>query len=316
MTSSPRFDSHVTVVVPVYNGAQSIALLVKEVRRVIAPMVRRLDFILINDASRDESWLEIETLARAHEDVTSINLTRNFGQHAALACGFKHATGDIVVTMDDDLQHPPAEIEKLLAGLEGDYDVVYGVPAEEVHGTWRDLASVISKFTFQKMLGMENARDTSAFRAIRANVLAPLRTHSAPFIDVDAMLTWTTSRFLVVVTRHEDRRFGSSNYSLFKLLSHAVNMVVSYTTVPLRLASITGFVFSLFGVTVMAFVLGRYLIAGAAVPGFAFLACIIALFSGAQLFALGLLGEYFAKLHFRVMGRPGAVEREIVTAKP
>lgn len=316
MSAAPRFDMHVSVVVPVYNGAESIAHLVEEVRRVIAPQVRRLDFVLINDASRDRSWPVIEDLARGQGDVTSINLTRNFGQHAALACGFKHATGDVVVTMDDDLQHPPEEIEKLLAGIEQGHDVVYGVPAQEVHGAWRDLASIISKFTFQNLLGMENARDTSAFRAIRANVLAPLRSYSAPFLDVDAMLTWTTSRFLAVVTRHVDRPFGQSNYSVFKLFGHAMNMVVSYTTVPLRLASLTGFVFTLFGITVMAFVLVRYLIAGAAVPGFAFLACIIALFSGAQLFALGLLGEYFAKLHFRVMGRPGAVEREIVSAKP
>lgn len=310
------FPWSVTVVVPVYNGAESIPLVVREVGRELRSLVRSFDFVLVNDGSRDGSWAALQELARIHPEVTAVNLTRNFGQHAALLCGIKRATGDIVLTMDDDLQHPPSEIAKLLRGIEGGADVVYGVPEEEVHGAWRDLASIASKFVFQKVLGMANARDTSAFRAIRREVLAPFQDYSSPFIDVDAMLTWTTTSFLAVTTLHAERRFGQSNYNIWKLLNHALNMVLSYTTLPLRIASIIGFCFTCLGIGVLAFVLVRYLVSGVAVPGFAFLACIIALFSGAQLFALGLLGEYFAKVHFRIMGRPGAVEREVRSARP
>jgi undecaprenyl-phosphate 4-deoxy-4-formamido-L-arabinose transferase len=309
------FSCSVSVVIPVYNGAESIRLVVEATRRELGTLVDAFEIVLVNDGSPDQSWPALESLAEDFSEVTAINLTRNFGQHAALFCGFKHARNQIILTMDDDLQHPPAEIRKLLAGIAEGYDVVYGVPHAEAHGWWRDCASVASKLIFQRVLKMSNARDTSAFRAIRREVAAPFRDYSSPFIDVDAMLTWTTSRFLAVTTEHAPRQFGRSNYDLRKLLSHALNMVVNYTTLPLRLASVIGFCFTCIGLAVLVYVVARYLLVGSSVPGFAFLACIIALFSGAQLFALGLLGEYFAKVHFRIMGRPGAVEREVRQAR-
>ena len=129
------------------------------------------------------------------------------------------------------------------------------------------------------------------------------------------LLTWGTNRFSIRTVRHDARRVGASGYTFRKLATHAMNMMTGFSTVPLQFASLVGFLFTLFGVGVLAYVLGRYLVQGGSVPGFPFLASIIALFSGAQLFALGIIGEYLARMHFRMMERPSYVVRESLHSK-
>ena len=129
---------------------------------------------------------------------------------------------------------------------------------------------------------------------------------------IDVLLTWGTSRFASIPVRHDRRYAGVSNYTLRKLMTHALNLTTGFSTWPLQLASLIGFSFTLFGLGVLTYVLGRYLIQGSNVPGFAFLASIIAIFSGAQLFALSIIGEYLARMHFRSMGRPYSIVRETV----
>jgi undecaprenyl-phosphate 4-deoxy-4-formamido-L-arabinose transferase len=128
--------------------------------------------------------------------------------------------------------------------------------------------------------------------------------YSGSFVSIDVLLTWATTSFTHVRVRHEPRKVGKSNYTLYKLITHALNMFTGFTTIPLQLSSIAGFVFAGFGVVVLAYVVGMYLIRGGSVPGFPFLASIVAIFSGVQLAALGIIGEYLARMHQRSMGRP------------
>jgi undecaprenyl-phosphate 4-deoxy-4-formamido-L-arabinose transferase len=206
--------------------------------------------------------------------------------------------------MDDDLQHPPTEITKLIAKLEEGYDVVYGSPAQQQHGLWRDLASQITKLALQGSMGVEIARKVSAFRVFRTEVRRAFADYHSPFVSIDVLLTWGTTRFAAVSVAHNLRKYGASNYTFRKLVTHAVNMITGFSILPLQVASLTGFVFTLFGILVFIYVVGRYLLQGTPVPGFPFLASIIAIFSGAQLFALGIIGEYLARVHFRTMDRP------------
>jgi undecaprenyl-phosphate 4-deoxy-4-formamido-L-arabinose transferase len=299
----------VSVVVPVYNSEGTLADLVARLENVLAAAASSWEIILVNDGSRDRSWQQIEALAGSHAAVHGINLMRNYGQHNALLCGIRAASKDLIVTIDDDLQNPPEEVPLLLDTLAEGYDVVYGAPQHEQHGFLRDLASRVTKIALQGAMGAETARHVSSFRAFRTQVRDGFSRYQGPFVSIDVLLTWGTSRFTVIHVRHEPRRVGASNYTFRKLMTHALNMMTGFSTLPLQLASWIGFGFTIFGLVVLAYVIGRYLVQGGSVPGFPFLASIIAVFSGAQLFALGIIGEYLARMHFRMMDRPSYVVR-------
>ena len=293
-----------SIVVPVYNGAECIPALVERLYKVLADVAGKYEVILVNDGSRDQSWDRIVELSSQYAWITGINLARNYGQHNALLSGIRQAQYEFTVTMDDDLQNPPEEIPALLAKLAEGYDVVYGTPAREQHGLWRNLASQTTKIALQGAMGVETARKVSAFRAFRTYVREAFGGYHGFSVNLDVLLTWGTNRFTSIPVRHDPRRLGSSNYSFNKLVLHGLNMLTGFSTLPLQLASITGFVFMFFGIGVLLYVLGRYAMLGYSVPGFPFLASIIAIFSGAQLFALGIIGEYLARMYFQIMDRP------------
>jgi len=294
----------VSVVVPVYNSEGSLPLLVERLSRVLEPQSRLGELILVNDGSRDGSWEVIQNLATRHSWIRGFNLMRNYGQHNSLLCGIRFARHEVIVTLDDDLQTPPEEVPRMLAHLEKGYDVVYGVPQKEAHGFLRNAASRITKLALQSAMGAETARKVSAFRVFRTHLREAFANYSGPNVSIDVLLTWGTKKFSAISVRNDPRTIGVSNYTMGKLIAHSMNMMTGFSTIPLQIASVSGFVFTFFGAAVLLYVTGRYLIQGSAVPGFPFLASVIAIFSGAQLFALGIIGEYLARMHFRMMDRP------------
>jgi undecaprenyl-phosphate 4-deoxy-4-formamido-L-arabinose transferase len=270
-----------------------------------------LEVILVNDASRDDSWKVISELSQTHSWIRGINLMRNVGQHNALLCGIREAKCEIIATIDDDLQNPPDEIIRLLKKLDEGFDVVYGFPERESHGLFRNLASRVTKIVLQNAMGTDIARNISSFRVFRTQVRQAFHQYRGPFVSIDVLLTWGTTRFGALCVRHSSRSEGNSGYSLYSLIAHAFNMMTGFSVLPLQIASVTGFIFTLFGLLTLAFVVGRYMLHGSPVPGFPFLASIVAIFSGAQLFALGIIGEYLARMHFRMMDRPAYTIRSV-----
>lgn len=294
----------ISVVIPVYKAEdylRDLYLRLKASLEVIAPSY---EIIMVEDCGGDRSWNVIEELSQSDKRVKGIQLSRNFGQHNALLCGIRAAQGEVIVTIDDDLQHPPEEISKLLDKLAEGYDVVYGIPKKEKHNFWRTIASRVTKLALQSAMGAEIARKVSAFRAFRSDLRNAFADYQSPFVSIDVLLTWGTTRFVGIPVHHDFRQAGKSHYSFGKLVVHALNMLTGFSTLPLQLASLIGFVFTLFGFGVLVYVIGRYLMEGGKVPGFPFLASLIAIFSGAQLFSLGIIGEYLARVHFRMMDRP------------
>jgi undecaprenyl-phosphate 4-deoxy-4-formamido-L-arabinose transferase len=239
---------------------------------------------------------------------------RNYGQHNALLAGIRAARFDTVVTMDDDLQHPPEELPALLAAFVPRLDVLYGTPQQRQHGLMRDLSSAVTKLVLKGAMGADTARLVSAWRVFRTDLRAGFESYNSPFVNIDVLLTWSAHRFAAVAVRHERRESGNSNYNIPKLIRHTLNMMTGFSVLPLQLASIVGFAFTLFGMGVLAYVVGRYVLFGSTVAGFPFLASIIAIFSGAQLFALGIIGEYLARIHFRTMSRPAYTVAETTAA--
>jgi hypothetical protein len=182
--------------------------------------------------------------------------------------------------------------------------VVYGAPLAEKHGIWRDLASVITKATLATVMNAASARHASAFRVFYTHLRDAFVQYTGPAVSLDVLLTWGTSSFSYVEVKHDKRTQGESHYTFRKLVAHAFNMMTGFSTIPLRLATGMGFVFIIFGIAIFLYVIIRYLIQGGAVPGFTFLASTIAIFSGVQLFALGIMGEYLARMHFKLMDKP------------
>lgn len=240
---------------------------------------------------------------------------RNYGQHNALLCGIRAAKYPITVTMDDDLQHPPEAIAQLLEKIREGFQVVYGRPVKEQHNLLRDLASQATKIALQNAMGAETARNVSAFRAFHTQIREAFSQYQGSYPSIDVLLTWGANRFTSVPVQFQPRRYGNSQYTFAKLVRHAINMITGFSIVPLQLASLIGFSFTLFGLGVLAYVIGRYILQGGSVPGFPFLASIIAIFSGAQLFALGIIGEYLARMHFRLMERPTYTIQELTDTK-
>lgn len=305
-----------SIVIPVYNSEQSIAKVLQELEPLLPQLAEQYEVILVEDDSRDQSWQVVRGLARQYAWVRAFKMMRNYGQHNALLCGIRAARYEFIVTMDDDQQHPAEEISRLLQKLDEGYDVVYGSPDKERHGIFRDLASQVTKLVLQGAMGAETARNISAFRAFRTHLRSAFADFRGPAVNIDVLLTWGTSRFVAVRTPHRPRLLGTSNYTFRKLVTHTFNMVTGFSTIPLKLASLLGFALTLFGALVLFYVIViRVLILGYDVPGFTFEASLIAIFSGAQMFALGIIGEYLARMYFRVMDRPAYVVREQAEAE-
>jgi undecaprenyl-phosphate 4-deoxy-4-formamido-L-arabinose transferase len=302
----------ISVVIPVYRSESILRDLYARLAKSLEQLQVQFEVLFVEDCGGDKSWDIIKTLVRSDSRVRGFRMSRNYGQHNAVLCGIRAARGDVTITMDDDLQHPPEELQKLLDKLREGYDVVYGTPDTPQHGVLRNWASRVTKLALQDIMGVEVARNVSALRAFQTNLRDAFASYRSPSVSIDILLTWATQQFAAVTVRHEPRTQGESGYTIGKLIKHALNMMTGFSTMPLQVASIAGFVFALFGFLVLAYVVGRYLLEGTGVPGFPFLASIIAIFSGVQLFALGIMGEYLARMNFRALDRPVYSVREIV----
>ncbi|NLW72197.1 MAG: glycosyltransferase [Chloroflexi bacterium] len=293
-----------SVIVPVYNSQESLPLLVEEVSQILINHHEQFEIILVNDGSRDNSWKIIEDLSSIHPEVRGVNLIRNFGQHNALLCEIRLATYSIIVTMDDDLQHPPSEIYKLVDEIRSGKDLVYASPKKETHSWWRNFSSNLSKWALKVSTHITYAEKISAFRAFQTNLRDNFENFLNPYVSIDVLLSWGATKIGFIEVDHHVRKSGVSQYTFRKLLKHAINMLLGFSVLPLRIASILGFIFTLFGFIVLSYVLIRYFIQGGGVPGFSFLASTIAIFSGIILFVLGIIGEYLARLYINMMSKP------------
>lgn len=302
----------VSVIVPVYNSQSTLEELTIRIQAILESRVKCFEIIFVNDGSRDDSWSVVQKLVNHYQNVCGLNLMRNYGQHNALLAGIQQAQYEAIITIDDDLQHPPEEIPKLLTTLVEGYDVVYGRPAQRKHDVWRNFSSKILKMVLTIVLGSEMGYHSSAFRAFRSDLRRGFEKFSDAQLAIDVLLSWSAARITHIPVEHHARKVGKSGYTLKKLMLLAFSMLTGYSTLPLRIASALGFTTSLFGLAMFFYVVIRRLLQTHYVPGFAFLAAEIALFAGLQLFAIGVIGEYIARLHFRTMGKPPYVIRKIL----
>ena len=300
----------VSAVVPVYNSEESLQLLCDELSAALSEVSDTWEILLVNDGSVDGSWSVIRDLSSKEPSVWGINLWRNFGQHPALLCGVRRARSEFVVTLDDDLQYHPRDIPKLVAAMGDGVDVVYGRSRHTEHGLWRRVASRVLRWALEMAVGVSVARSASPFRLFRTSIRDGFREYAGPHVSLEVLLAWSARGFGVAEVDHQARRVGKSQYTVAKLFGHAFDLITGFSPRPLQFASFIGLAFTLIGVVVLVFVVSRFFIAGGSVPGFPFLASIIAIFSGVQLFTLGIFGQYLGRVHQRSLDRPTYVVRE------
>jgi glycosyltransferase involved in cell wall biosynthesis len=304
-------QKYISVVIPVYNSELTLPTLIGRLIPALENITNIYEILLINDGSRDKSWQVVSDMALKNKKIIGINLMRNYGQHNALLCGIRSANYDIIITMDDDLQHPPEEIYKLINKMDEGFDVVYGIPFKQVHERWRNFFSWFTKSVLSRTLGIKSIKSISAFRAIKTELRKAFINFDSPNILIDALLTWGTNNFGSVEVIEEKRSIGRSNYTFTKLFQMAMLVLTGFSTLPLRIASAVGFIFTLFGIGVFIYVIAVTFQEGS-IPGFPFLASLISIFSGVQLFTLGIFGEYLARIFNRSMNHPAYVIEETI----
>lgn len=295
----------VSVIIPTYCGAATLAEVVQRLVAVMQERTCQFEIILVEDVSPDAgaTWRVVSDLARHYPEVRGLRLQQNRGQHNALLLGIREARYALTLTMDDDLQNPPEQVPLLLDKLEADNaDVVYGVPHTKNHGLVQNLGSYIVRYTLAFIIGSEHARHVSAFRAFRTTIRDAFAKHHSPQVSIDALLHWGANKYSHVEVAHQPRKHGQSGYNLMKLANHALTMITHYSTMPLRISTITGFGLFLLGSAVSLYIVIGRLIGFVTEPGFTFIVSLFSIIGGAQLLALGIIGEYLATIFLRSLG--------------
>lgn len=303
----------VSIVVPVYRSAGTLGELFRRLSAVMDATGLSYELVFVEDGSPDDSWAILMALRDGSPArVTAIRLMRNYGQHNAVMCGFRHCRGRLIVTIDDDLQNPPEEIPRLLESLRtGGHDLVYGVPRAKRHRAWQNAGSEVIQ-AFYRHVFRTKAR-ISSFRAIRRELVESIFPYALNFTFIDGLLAWNTQRVGQVEVEHHPRREGRSGYSLRRLLVHAVNIFTNFSLLPLQLVTIGGFVSALCGFAAGIYYLVLYFVKGNFMPGFASIVIAVLVLGGAQLLALGIIGEYLGRLHLNVNRKPQYCVRQVVS---
>lgn len=293
-----------SIVVPVYRSRDTLEELVCRIMRTCEENHIAIEIVMVEDCGRDGSWDLIEALAAREPVVRGIRLSRNFGQHAATICGMALARGQWVATIDDDLEQPPEKLPDLLikARQEG-HDLVYGVYPERTHAAWRNITSHAARILFKLAIPTLNEAYTS-MRVIRGDLARELKRFDSPFPFVDGYLSWLTSRCACVQVSHQPRHVGSSNYTFGKLFSHTLNIFVTFSDLPLKVASNAGLAFSLIGFSALAFILVGRIYGTITATGYASVMATILAVGGIQLLVLGIFGEYIGRINFKTSRKP------------
>lgn len=291
----------VSIVIPCYRSEKSLPELVERLMRVGTVIVRDIEIILVDDRSPDGTWKTLKSLkAKFGHPLKIVQLLKNSGQHNALLCGMKFASGDVVVTMDDDLQNPPEDIPKLLDAIANGYDLAIGSYEHKKHSAVRNAGGGLVDRVLRKIFGLPPDFQLTSFRAVRREVVENVCHMGGVFPYVTAMLLSHAGSQTNVPVRHEPRKYGSSNYNLGRSLSLAANLLLNYSSYPIYfIALLCGFAFMLaFGLGV--FVLARTFLIGSAVPGWASTIIIVSFLNALTLLSLVIFGFYLSRLNLQI----------------
>ena len=307
-------DSDVSIIVPVYSSGGVLCELTERIEAAFGDArLPQPEIILVDDCGPGAAWPIIQSLVEAHDRMVGIQLMRNFGQHNALMCGFQHAMREVVVTMDDDLQHQPESVLDLIRHLvESEADLVYGVYQEKKHGGGRNLGSWLVNRFYRTIFRMPIT--VTSFRAMRRELMNAILRYDLNFTYIDGLLAWNTQRIETLTVPHHERVDGKSGYTIRKLITLAMNVFTNFSLLPLQIVTAVGTLAALGGLTLGACYVFAALLSQIAVPGYASIIVAVLVLGGLQLMSLGVMGEYLGRLHLNVNRKPQYTVRQVARA--
>lgn len=308
----------VSFVIPCYRSEATLPGVIREIQRKMSQMEEYdYEVVLVNDCSPDETFDTIKKLCRENDNITGIDLARNFGQHSALMAGFHYTKGDIVVCLDDDGQTPADEVDKLLDGIAKGADVVYAKYINKHHSCFRNWGSHVNEVMTRVMLGKPKELYLSSYFAARRFVVDEMMRYVNAYPYVIGLVLRTTKKIINVEVNHRDRQAGNSGYTLGKLLGLWFNGFTAFSVKPLRISTVSGALFAAIG-----FLYGIYTIIKkifinppGLVTGFSALMSVIVFIGGMLMLMVGLTGEYVGRMYISMNNSPQFVIREITGAE-
>jgi polyisoprenyl-phosphate glycosyltransferase len=297
--AEPDASVKYSVVIPVYGSGAWLEEMVDRIHAVLSPLGEPFELIFVNDASPDElTWRKIEDLAARHPWIHAYDMLYNVGQFVAIVCGLEHARGAFILTMDDDLQHPPEELPKLIEAIRDDPDVVCvtGVYETKRHSWLRNAGSELYSLILKQLYGKPEAIKTSSFRIMRRELAEAITRYRSARPLLGSMTVELTRRIKNVPVAHHPRARGRSGYRVRQLMGRTLDAVIYKSTAPLRAFSILGFGTAMVAFLVGVFVFVQWLLGDIGVPGYTSLILTIAFFSGTILMGIGIVGEYIARI--------------------
>ena len=308
------YKESISIVIPVYNGEKSITNLVA---LLIAKLSRsyKLEIVLVNDCSPDNSEAVCISIYEKHKDIVKfLSLSKNVGEHNAVMAGLNHITGDFAVIMDDDFQNPVSEVIKLIEfAIITQNDVVYTYYDKKEHSFFRNLGSRFNDKMATILLKKPKDLYLSSFKVINKFLVEEIIKYNLPFPYIDGLILRTTNNIGKLKVKHNKRTNGESNYTLKKLVSLWMNMFTNFSILPLRFSMIIGFAFSLFGFGYGLFAIIEKLYNPHLPIGYTALIVLVSIFSGIQLMALGMIGEYLGRMFMSQNKKPQYSIRKIYT---
>ena len=286
----------ISIIVPVYNSKHTLEELFKRIQRVFQNLEETFEVIFVDDNSQDSSWDVLKVIQAENQEVKIVRLMKNFGQNNAIICGMQEAKGDFVVTMDDDLQHKPEDIPCLLAKIKQGYDVVFAYPEQKQDTLLKKLGSRMNIFLNTLIFKKPKDLKLSSFRIFSKKVIAQLIKIEIPTPYLSGMIFSITRNASHIRVKHDRRRYGNSNYSVFKLFKLAFNLFFDYSSLPLQILSILGIIVSVFSFLTGLFFIFKKLLFGINVPGWTSVICLLSFFNGLLLLMLSIIGEYLARI--------------------
>ncbi|MFQ5508350.1 MAG: glycosyltransferase family 2 protein [Leptospirillia bacterium] len=313
MSSGPKYSA----VIPVYNSAGVVGTTLDHTVAFFEGAGLDYEIICVNDGSRDDSWQVLQEKAAANPHIIAINLLHNYGQHNANMCGFGYASGDWVVTLDDDMQNPPEEIIHLIEkAKEGDYDLVIGRFRQKKHAFYRRLGTILIGAINRKIFHNQKGLVLSNFRLIRRDVVDRVCSYRTSYPYIPGLTLMFSNRRTNAWVEHRERTVGHTNYSVYKILKLVATILFNYSSYPLRLVASVGI-----GISVLSFALGafyvlRSLFHEVQTPGWTTLVVLMSFFNGIVLLTLGMVGEYVVRLLNQSSSAESFHVRDVVGADP
>lgn len=301
-----------SVVVPVYNSEHTLEELYSRIRSVFDERIERdFELILVDDGSKDHSYEKMQELHKRDGRVKIVQMAKNFGQHPALLCGFSYAKGDFIITMDDDLQHPPEEIPKLVSAMDerDDVDVIIAKYEGRQHNVIRRLGTWVSVYATSKMLKKPRDLEITSFRLIRKFVIDAIVKMNVHLPQIGNLLVQTSNRIINVPVQHDARKYGKSGYSFGRLVKDLLYDITTNSAFPLIVVRDLGIVSFVISMILGLYYLVRYFMFGVSVEGWTTLVLILLAYNGIVLLSIGIIGAYLMHILDESKKMPNYVER-------